>query len=92
MQITITLTDAEAQALSYNHTDFDFYVNSVAIGQVNLATDEIVKVTVQHCLDNGVAIPATRDEIVAYAFANGVVKTAAERQSDSLASMGAANV
>lgn len=83
MQITITLTDAEAQALSYSHTDFDFYINSIAIGQVNLATDEIVKVTVQHCLDNSIAIPATREAIVAYAFENSIVQTAADTMAQT---------
>lgn len=79
MQITVTLTDAQVLALSYTHTDFDFYINSIATGQIGLAENEIVEITVKHCLDNGIAVPATRDEIVQYAFDNGVVQTAADR-------------
>jgi len=79
MQITITLTDAQVLALSYSHTDFDFFINSIATGQIGVAENEIVDITVKHCLDNGIAVPATRAEIVQYAFDNGVVKTAADR-------------
>jgi hypothetical protein len=39
--------------------------------------------TVQHCLDNGEQIPATREEIVAHGFEHGVVKTAAERNAEA---------
>lgn len=85
MQITVTLTDAQVLALSYTHTDFDFYINSIATGQISLAQDEIVEITVKHCLDNGIAVPATREEIVQYAFDNGVVKTAADRAAEASA-------
>jgi len=77
--ISITLTDAQELATSYNHTDLEFYLQSVAAGQANLATDEIVKIYVAHCLDTGTPIPVTRDAIVAEAFSSGVVKTAAAR-------------
>jgi hypothetical protein len=80
MDITVTLTDEEALALSYNHTEFDFYINSLAIGQVNLAQDKISEITVKHCLDNGIQVPATREAIVAYAFDNDIVETAAQQQ------------
>ena len=57
------------------------------VPRARIANDEIVQTTVQYCLDNGVQVPATREEIVAYAFANGVVKTAAERQAEAEAAM-----
>lgn len=79
MQITITLTESEAAAISYNHTDFDFYINSIAIGQVNLATDEIVGLTAKHCIDNNIQIPGTKEEIVALGFSLGVVESGADR-------------
>lgn len=87
MQATVTLTDAEALALSYSHTDFDFYINSCAIGQVNLAQDKIVEITQKHCLDNGIQMPANREAIVAYAFDNGIVQTAAEQQANAEAAL-----
>jgi len=34
-------------------------------------------------LDNGEAIPLTREAIVAHAFEHGVVKTSAERQAEA---------
>jgi len=81
MQITVTLTDAQVLALSYTHTDFDFYINSIVTGQIGIAENEIVDITVKYCLDNGVAVPATRAAIVQYAFDNDVVQTAAERSA-----------
>jgi hypothetical protein len=39
--------------------------------------------TVQHCLDNGSQVPATREEVVAYAFDNDIVKTAAVRNAEA---------
>jgi hypothetical protein len=41
--------------------------------------------TVAYCLDNGVQVPATREEIVAYAFDNSIVKTAAVRNAEAAA-------
>ncbi len=83
MDISVTLTDDEALVLSYSHTEFDFYIKSLAIGQVNISQDKISEITVKHCLDNGIQVPATREAIVAYAFDNGVVNTAAERQAEA---------
>jgi hypothetical protein len=83
MDISVTLTDSEALALSYSHTAFDFYIKSLAVGQVNIAQDKIAEITVKHCLDNGIQVPATREAIVAYAFDNDLVQTAAQRQADA---------
>lgn len=85
MQLNITLTDTEASALSYNHVDFDFYINSIINGQIKIAEDEVINKTVQHCIDNGVQVPTTREEIVAYGFANGIVKSAAVRVEEAKA-------
>lgn len=89
MNISITTTDAEALALSYSHTDFDFYLSSVAQGQVNLAVDEIVKITVEQCLVTGTPIPNSKDEMVALAFAQGWVKSAADRMAEMPLTLGA---
>ena len=83
MDISITATDTEALALSYAHTDFDFYMSSVAQGQVNLAIDEIAKIAIDKCLETGTPVPGSKPELVVLAFAQGWVKTAADRQAEA---------
>lgn len=89
MHISITTTEAEALALSYKHTDFDFYLSSVAQGQVNLAVDEIAKITVEQCIATGTPIPNSKDEMVALAFVQGWVKSAADRMAEMPQTLGA---
>jgi len=38
---------------------------------------------VQHCLDSGIQVPTTREAVVAYAFDNALVKTAAQRNEEA---------
>jgi len=88
METTITLTATEALALSYVAADPQDYVKSAMAVSIKRAEDEIVQLTVAHCLDNGIAVPATRDAIVAAAFDLGVVKTAEARNAEALAQQG----
>ena len=83
--ITIEITDTQYKGLEYVAADPQDWVENVTINRCRQANDEIVNITVQHCLDNGVQIPATREEIVAYAFDNDVVKTAAQRNEEAAA-------
>ena len=81
--ITITLTDTQYLGLEYAALSPQDWVENAVVERAKTANDEIVQLTVAYCLDNGIQVPATREEIVAYAFANGVVKTAAERQAEA---------
>lgn len=80
--ITVTLTDTQYKGLEYVALSPQEWADNALTNRARIANDEIVNLTVQYCLDNGVQVPATREEIVAYAFANDVVKTAAERQAE----------
>ena len=80
--ITVTLTDTQYKGLEYVALSPQEWAENAITNRARIANDEIVNLTVQYCLDNGVQVPATREEIVAYAFANDVVKTAAERQAE----------
>ena len=84
---SITLTETQDLGLQYAALSPQDWINNAVTERARIANDEIVKTTVEYCLDNGVQVPATREEIVAYAFANGVVKTAAERQAEAEALM-----
>lgn len=85
--VTITLTETQYKGLEYAAFSPQDWAENAVTERARIANDEIVQITVQHCLDNGLQIPATREEIVAYAFANNVVKTAAARQQEAEAQL-----
>lgn len=87
MTYNITLTAAEDAALSYVAFLQDDWIQNVVHERCRIAMDEIVQIGVQHCLQEGVQIPGTKDEIVALAFEQGWVKTAAQRQAEVEAAM-----
>jgi len=90
--ITITLTDTQYKGLEYAALSPEDWAINAVTERARIANDEIVQMTVTHCLNNGIQVPATREEVVAYAFANGIVKTAAERQAEAEAQAAAMNV
>ena len=81
--ITITLTETQYKGLEYAALSPEEWAINAVTERCRIANDEIVQLTVQHCLDNGEAIPLTREAIVTHAFEHGVVKTAAERQAEA---------
>jgi hypothetical protein len=81
--ITITLTDTQMKGLKYAAFSPQDWAENAVTERCRIANDEIVQLTVKHCLDNGEAIPLTREAIVTHAFEHGVVKTAAERQAEA---------
>lgn len=81
--ITITLTETQYKGLEYAALSPEDWAENAITERCRIANDEIVQLTVQHCLDNGEAIPLTREAIVTHAFEHGVVKTSAERQAEA---------
>jgi hypothetical protein len=81
--ITITLTETQYKGLEYAALSPEEWATNAVTERCRIANDEIVQLTVQHCLDSGEAIPITREAIVAHAFKHDVVKTAAERQAEA---------
>jgi hypothetical protein len=81
--IQIELTDTEFKGLEYAALSPSDWAENAVIERARIANDEIVQLTVQHCLDNGIQVPSTREDIVAYAFDNDVVKTAAVRNAEA---------
>jgi hypothetical protein len=81
--ITIELTETQYKGLEYAALSPEDWATNAVIERCRLANDEIVQTTVQHCLDNGIQVPTTREEVVAYAFDNDIVKTAAERNAEA---------
>ena len=87
--ITIELTDTQFKGLEYAALSPQDWAENAVTERARIANDEIVQLTVQHCLDNGIQVPATRELIVAYAFDNDIVKTAAVRNAEAEAAQAA---
>ena len=81
--ITIELTETQYKGLEYAALSPENWANNAVTNRARIANDKIVDITVKYCLDNGVQVPPTREDIVAYAFANGIVKTAADRDAEA---------
>ena len=81
--IQIELTNTQFKGLEYAALSPQEWAENAVTERARIANDEIVQLTVQHCLDNGIQVPATRELIVAFAFDNNIVKTAAVRNAES---------
>ena len=87
VDFTVTLTDTENKGMEYAANNVQDWIDNAATNRARIAVDEIVNLYTTKALDDGVAIPATRELIVADAFTRGWVKTAAQRDSDAMASL-----
>lgn len=83
MTYQIILTAAEDAALSYAALSQDDWIQNAVHERCRIAIDEIVGIAVQACLQEGVQVPGTKDDIVALAFEKGWVKTAAQRNAEA---------
>jgi hypothetical protein len=81
--IQIELTDTQFKGLEYAALSPTEWAENAVTERARIANDEIVDITVKHCLDNGIQVPATREAIVAYAFDNDIVRTAAVRNAEA---------
>lgn len=79
---TITLSVAEDKALSSVAISQDEWIQNAVHERCRIAIEEIVALTVQKCLETNTAIPGNKDAMVELAFAQGWVKTAAERLAE----------
>lgn len=83
MNYTITLSASEDAALSHVALSQDDWIQNAVHERCRLAIEEIVQITVQKCLETGTQIPGSKDEMVTLAFAQGWVKSAAQRQAEA---------
>jgi hypothetical protein len=85
--ITITLTDTQYKGLEYAALDPQDWADNAITNRARIANEEIIQMYTTRALDEGVAIPATRELIVADAFTRGWAKTAAERNAEAEAEL-----
>ena len=81
--ITITLTDTQLKGLEYVALSPQDWAENAVTERARIANDEIVQMYTNRALDEGVAIPATRELIVADAFTREWAKTAAQVQAEA---------
>jgi len=89
MNYTITLSAAEDKALSYAAFSQQDWIDNAVHERARIAIDEIVQITVAKCLETNTQIPGSKDAMVDLAFAQGWVKTAADRQAEAEAAAAA---
>lgn len=85
--ITITLTDTQYKGLEYAALDPQDWADNALTNRARIANEEIIQMYTTRALDEGVAIPATRELIVADAFTRGWAKSAAERNAEAEAAL-----
>jgi|TARA_R110001606_G_scaffold204784_1_gene352661 hypothetical protein len=76
--ITVTLTDTQYKGLEYCSGSPQDWADNALTNRARIANEEIIQMYTTRALDEGVAIPATRELIVADAFTRGWAQTAAE--------------
>lgn len=86
---TINLSGAEDKALSYATVSQNDWIQNAIHERCRIAIEEIVGITVQKCLETNTPIPGSKDLMVELAFANGWVKTAAQRNAEAEAEFAA---
>jgi hypothetical protein len=86
---TITLSAAENAALSAIALTQQDWIDNAVHERCRIAIEEIVALTVQKCLETNTAIPGSKDAMVDLAFAQGWVKTAAQRNAEAEAEFAA---
>tara|TARA_R100000278_G_scaffold21763_2_gene20608 strand:- start:201 stop:461 length:261 start_codon:yes stop_codon:yes gene_type:complete len=82
MDYTITLTDTEKKSMEYIAVDVDEWITNAAQNRARQAKEEIIALNTAHCNANSIAIAVGEDAQIAQAYSLGVVKTAAQRESE----------
>ena len=81
--LTIEITATELKALEYCAMSPQDWADNAVTNRARIANDEIVQMYTTRALDEGVAIPATKELIAADAFTRGWAKTAAQVAAES---------
>ena len=78
---TIEITDSQFRALEYVAVDPAHWAREFVLHRSITATNEIVALVTEHCLDNGLTLPGTREAMIIFAYDNNLIQTAANQNS-----------
>ena len=79
--ITVSITDSEFKALEHIAVDPENWIKQLVLHRAFVATNDIVSLVTEHCLDNSISIPGTREAMITFAYDNKLIQTAAEQNS-----------
>ena len=79
--ITVEITDSEFKALEHIAADPVDWFKQWVTHRAFVATNDIVSLVTTHCLDNGVAIPGTREAMITFAYENKLIQKAADENT-----------
>lgn len=82
--ITISITDTENKCLEYAAASVQDWLDNAATARAQVAQAEIISLLVDHCNANSIALAVGVDAQITQAYDLGVVRTAAQRNSDSV--------
>ena len=82
MDYTITLTDTEKKSMEYIALDVDAWITNAATNRARIAKEEILALNTAHCNANSIALAVGEDAQVTQAYTLGIVKTAAQAESE----------
>ena len=82
MDYTITLTDTEKKSMEYIATDVDAWITNAATNRAKIAKEEILALNIAHCNANSIALAVGEDAQITQAYTLGIVKTAAQVESE----------
>jgi hypothetical protein len=85
MNYTTILSTAEDLALGYVAVSQQEWIDNVIHERCRIAIEEIVKICVDRCLENGIQIPNSKEVMVELAFAHGWVKSLADSMAEQTA-------
>ena len=84
--ITVTISNTEQKCLQHDIADdLDVWADAIIKNKANVIKSQIIKMLVAHCNANDIAIATGEDAQITQAYDLGVVRTAAQRNSDNLA-------
>lgn len=87
IQYTINLTKIENLAMSYDVADQQDWIDNLVHERCRISIETIVSIAIQKCLESGVQVPGTKDEIVELAFTQGWVKSLADRTAEAMSNV-----
>ena len=82
-QYTIQLNEEEQLSLEYVVYDPADWIENFTKERARIATEEIIKNTVEKCLQNNIQLPGSKLDIVKLAYNQGWIKTAKIRTDEN---------
>jgi len=79
----ITLTQTQKRSLEYAAKDPFDWIENAAIARADIAKNQIIDTLVKHCNTNSIQLSVGDSDQVAQAYDLGIIKTAAQRDSDA---------